>query len=64
MIRIFKLPEYSQIKVSTLQELPNLGEMRNDISWVDLQEPTTSQIREVEDFFGITFPTRQQQEEI
>jgi len=64
MIRIFKLPEYSQIKVSSLQELPNLGEMRNDISWVDLQEPTTSQIREVEDFFGITFPTRQQQEEI
>ena len=64
MIRIFKLPEYSQIKVSSLQELPNLSEMRNDISWVDLQEPTTSQIREVEEFFGITFPTRQQQEEI
>lgn len=64
MIRIFKLPEYSQIKISSLQELPNLIDIRNDISWVDLQDPTISQIKEVEDFFGITFPTRQQQEEI
>jgi len=64
MIRIFKLPEYSQIKISSLQELPNLSDIRNDISWVDLQDPTVSQIKEVEDFFGITFPTRQQQEEI
>lgn len=64
MIRIFKLPEYSQIKISSLQELPNLSDIRNDISWVDLQDPTASQIKEVEDFFGITFPTRQQQEEI
>ncbi len=64
MIRIFKLPEYSQIKISSLQELPNLSDIRNDISWVDLQDPTVSQIKEIEDFFGITFPTRQQQEEI
>ena len=64
MIRIFKLPEYLQIKVSSLQELPNLSDIRNDISWVDLQDPTISQIKEVEEFFGITFPTRQQQEEI
>ena len=61
MIRIFKLPEYSQIKISSLQELPNLSDIRNDISWVDLQDPTVSQIKEVEDFFGITFPTRQKQ---
>ena len=64
MIRIFKLPEYSQIKVSSLRELSNLNDIRNDISWVDLQDPTISQIKEVEEFFGITFPTRQQQEEI
>ena len=64
MIRIFKLPEYSQIKISSLQELSNLNDIRNDISWVDLQDPTISQIKEVEEFFGITFPTRQQQEEI
>jgi magnesium transporter len=64
MIRIFKLPEYSQTKVSSLRELSNLNDIRNDISWVDLQDPTTSQIKEVEEFFGITFPTRQQQEEI
>ena len=64
MIRIFKLPEYSQIKVSSLQEISNLNDIRSDISWVDLQDPTISQIKEVEEFFGITFPTRQQQEEI
>ena len=64
MIRIFKLPQYSQIKISSLQEIANLAEIRNDISWVDLQDPTTSEIKEIEEFFGITFPTRQQQEEI
>ena len=47
-----------------MQELPNLSDIRNDISWVDLQDPTVSQIKEIEDFFGITFPTSQQQEEI
>ncbi|MBM3590116.1 MAG: magnesium/cobalt transporter CorA [Alphaproteobacteria bacterium] len=64
MIRIFQLPQYSQIKVLTLKELANISEIRTDIAWVDLQNPTIAQIKEVEEFFGITFPTRQQQEEI
>ena len=48
MIRIFKLPQYSQIKVSSLQEITDLIEIRNDISWVDLQDPTASEIKEIE----------------
>ncbi|MFZ9180504.1 MAG: magnesium/cobalt transporter CorA [Rickettsiales bacterium] len=64
MIRIFQLPHYSQTKVLSLKELPNIGDIRNNIAWVDLQEPTIGQIREVEEYFGITFPTKQQQEEI
>ena len=64
MIRIFKLPDYSQTKISSLDELTDSEYLKHNISWVDLQNPSISQIKEVEEFFNITFPTRQQQEEI
>lgn len=60
MIRIFRLPEYAQEKVSSLKEAETL----DNVAWVDLQNPTTSEIKEVEEFYKINFPTRQQQEEI
>lgn len=60
MIRIFQLPEYFQQKVSSLSEV---DKFRN-IVWVDLQSPTSQEIKEVEEFYKISFPTRQQQEEI
>ncbi len=64
MIRIFQLPNYSQLKVSSLYEVKNFTEVKENILWVDLQDPTPEQIKEVEAFYNISFPTRQQQEEI
>jgi magnesium transporter len=64
MIRLFQLPTYNQIKVSTLKEIENFDDLKQGISWIDLQDPSPAQIREVEEFYGISFPTRQQQEEI
>ena len=60
MIRIFQLPEYSQQKVFSLKEADRL----EAAVWIDLQNPTIDEIREVEEFYKINFPTRQQQEEI
>ncbi|MBP7710041.1 MAG: magnesium/cobalt transporter CorA [Rickettsiales bacterium] len=60
MIRIFQLPEYSQEKVFSLKDAETLG----NAVWIDLQNPTIAEIKEVEEFYKITFPTRQQQEEI
>jgi magnesium transporter len=60
MIRVFQLPDYNQQKVSSLAEL----EGNNDIVWIDLQNPTREEIKEVEEFYSIRFPTKQQQEEI
>lgn len=60
MIRAFHLPKYSQQKVETLKEISNL----DNATWIDLQEPSAEQIREVEEYFDISFPTRQEQEEI
>ena len=64
MIRIFQLPNYSQLKVSSLHEMENFNEVKQNILWIDLQDPTPEQIKEVESLYDITFPTRQQQEEI
>lgn len=64
MIRLFQLPNYSQIKVSSLKEIENFDELKQRVSWIDLQDPSSAQIREVEEFYNISFPTRQQQEEI
>ncbi len=61
MIRLFKLlPDYVQQKVESLSEIENF----ENIVWIDLQSPTSSQIKEVEEFYKINFPTKQQQEEI
>lgn len=64
MIRIFQLPQYSQIKVSNLREIENFDAIKNDIVWIDLQDPTQNEIKEIESYYGISFPTKQQQEEI
>jgi len=64
MIRIFKLPEYSQLKLESLTEVEDRDSLRKQIAWVDLQDPSAEQIKEVEIFYGVKFPTRQQQEEI
>ncbi len=60
MIRIFQLPQYSQQKVSSLKEVENL----ENVLWIDLQSPSRDEIKEVEERYKISFPTRQQQEEI
>jgi len=62
MIRVFQLPEYSQQKVYSLKEVEKSEGQK--IVWVDLQDPTIEEIKEVEEFYNIRFPTRQQQEEI
>lgn len=60
MIRIFRLPDYTQHKISSLKELDNF----ENILWIDLQNPSKDEIKEIEEFYEISFPTRQQQEEI
>lgn len=62
MIRIFQLPKYTQEKISSLSEIKTLNQ--KDITWIDLQNPKPEEIKEVEEFYGINFPTKQQQEEI
>lgn len=64
MIRIFQLPNYLQTKVSSLADIENLEEIRENIAWIDLQDPSSEQIKEIEKFYEISFPTKQQQEEI
>lgn len=60
MIRIFQIPEYTQEKITSLKDAKSLS----NAVWIDLQDPTPAEILEVEEFYDITFPTRQQQEEI
>jgi len=60
MIRIFHIDKYSQEKVFSLTEATTL----ENSTWIDLQNPSIDEIREVEEHFGIRFPTKQQQEEI
>ena len=60
MIRIYHLPEYLQQKVESLSEAQNL----ENAVWIDLQNPSRMEIEEVESFYNVSFPTRQQQEEI
>ena len=55
MIRIFKLPEYSQLKLESLTEIEDRDSLRKQIAWVDLQDPSTEQIKEVEIFYGVKF---------
>ena len=64
MIRIFQLPQYAQIKTSSLYDLDDFHSLKKNIAWIDLQDPTQLQTKEIEEFYNINFPTRQQQEEI
>ncbi len=64
MIRTFPLPHYSQLKVSSLYEVEDFENVKENILWIDLQDPTPEEIKEIESFYSINFPTRQQQEEI
>ncbi|RME19742.1 MAG: magnesium and cobalt transport protein CorA [Bacteroidetes bacterium] len=60
MIRAFVLPDYSQIKVDSFEELPNW----DNFVWIDIQNGSASDIASIEEKFKITFPSKQQQEEI
>ena len=60
MIRIFQTKDYQQEKVFSLKEATIL----KGAIWVDLQNPSIEEIKEVERKFKISFPTKQQQEEI
>lgn len=60
MIRIFQTKDYVQEKVFSLKEATIL---KNAI-WIDLQNPSPEEIKEVEKKYSINFPTKQQQEEI
>ena len=64
MIRIFQLPQYSQIKTTSLYDIDDFHSLKKNIAWIDLQDPSQAQIKEIEEFYSINFPTRQQQEEI
>lgn len=60
MIRIFQTESYKQEKVFSLKDATIL----KDAIWVDLQNPSVEEIKEVEKKYNINFPTKQQQEEI
>lgn len=60
MIRIFQTKDYQQEKIFSLKEATIL----EDVIWVDLQNPTSEEIQDVEKTYNINFPTKQQQEEI
>lgn len=60
MIRIFHVNKYSQEKVFSLEDAKTL----ENACWIDLQNPSNEEIKEVEKFYNVNFPTKQQQEEI
>ena len=60
MIRAFVLPDYSQIKVDSFDELPEW----DNFIWLDIQNGSAQDIAAIEEKFKISFPTKQQQEEI
>jgi magnesium transporter len=60
MIRAFVIPDYSQIKVDSFDELPSW----DNFIWIDIQNGSTHDISAIEEKFGVTFPSKQQQEEI
>lgn len=60
MIRAFVLPDYSQIKVDCFEELPAW----DNFIWIDIQNGSAQDIASIEEKFKVTFPTKQQQEEI
>jgi len=60
MIRAIFLPEYTQRKVNHIDEISGLPVP----VWIDLYNPTEEELRSVEKKYNITFPTKQEQEEI
>lgn len=60
MIRAIFLPEYTQRKVNHIDEISDLPAP----VWIDLYNPTEEELRSVEKKYNITFPTKQEQEEI
>ncbi|HPQ09533.1 MAG TPA: magnesium/cobalt transporter CorA [Bacteroidia bacterium] len=60
MIRAFVIPDYSQIKVDSFDELPSW----DNFIWIDIQNGSAHDISAIEEKFGVTFPSKQQQEEI
>lgn len=60
MIRAFVIPEYSQIKVDSYEELPAW----DNFIWIDIQNGSAQDIAAIEEKFKISFPSKQQQEEI
>jgi len=60
MIRAFVIPDYSQIKVDSFDELPSW----DNFIWIDIQNGSAQDISAIEEKFGVTFPSKQQQEEI
>ncbi len=60
MIRAFVLPDYSQIKVDAFDELPAW----DNFIWIDIQNGSAQDIAAIEEKFKISFPSKQQQEEI
>jgi magnesium transporter len=66
MIRFFQLPKYIQEKATSISELLETKDKINldKIVWIDLQNPSKKEIEEVEEHYDISFPTKQEQEEI
>lgn len=60
MIRLYYIPEYTQIKVEDFSQ--EISE--DNLIWVDLQDSDQNERSFIENKFKINFPSRQQQEEI
>jgi len=60
MLRVYFKRQNRVLKVPKLSELGRLEEL----IWIDLQNPTPAELRDVEEHFDIRFQTKQQQSEI
>lgn len=60
MIRVLRKQALNVKKVESLKELDDL----NEIIWVDLQDPSPTQVAEIETSFLVSFMTEQEQAEI
>ncbi len=60
MIRAFTLPNYSQTKINSFEDVNDW----NEFVWIDIQNGSALDIALIEKKFDIHFPSKQQQEEI
>ncbi len=60
MMRVYFRKQNKVLKVPRLSELEKL----DDIIWIDLQNPTPDELRDVEEHFEIRFQSKQEQAEI